>query len=333
VDRPSVIGFLAPKIVVPGWLLEKLTRAELEQIVQHELGHLRRRDDWMNLLQKLALVVFPWNPALAWVERRLCSERELACDDAVLREISSATAYASCLTAVAEYRLGRQRGTAIGSLALGALGRQSELSRRVERILRRGAGMSPWQTRTAMGLAVLTVVSGATELSRCRDVVGFAAPEMAQVRPITNGDSKIYREGRIQQVNYRAGGRAQEVMLKATVGPAPVGGVVGPTVPRGLKAKASSKSSGAAEGLAGVAALSREAMTGVAVEMTATPAELEAERLVEARYVQRWVVVASWTDDEGARTVLTTSGVDSQQVPQIVQYTAVPVRGWLVIQL
>ena len=47
----------------------------------HEAGHLRRRDDWMNLLQKVGLVLLPLNPVLMWIERRLCLERELACDE------------------------------------------------------------------------------------------------------------------------------------------------------------------------------------------------------------------------------------------------------------
>ena len=51
----------------------------------HEMEHLRRGDDWTNLLQKAGLVFFPLNPASFWVERRLCAERELACDDCVLR--------------------------------------------------------------------------------------------------------------------------------------------------------------------------------------------------------------------------------------------------------
>ena len=112
VDRPTVIGFFSPKILIPGWLLEKLTAAELEQIVLHEAGHLGRADDWMNLLQKIALVIFPLNPALAWVERRLCFERELAVDERVLQAFAgkpgAAKAYAECLTTLAEYRLGRR---------------------------------------------------------------------------------------------------------------------------------------------------------------------------------------------------------------------------------
>ncbi len=52
VDQPCVIGFLAPRILIPDWLLEKATSAELEQIVLHEVTHLRRFDDWTNLLQE-----------------------------------------------------------------------------------------------------------------------------------------------------------------------------------------------------------------------------------------------------------------------------------------
>ncbi|MGB7267541.1 MAG: M56 family metallopeptidase, partial [Terracidiphilus sp.] len=65
-DRPSVIGFLAPRILIPDWLLARLTPGELEHVIQHEAEHLRRRDDWTNLLQKISLVLLPLNPALVW---------------------------------------------------------------------------------------------------------------------------------------------------------------------------------------------------------------------------------------------------------------------------
>ena len=71
-NRPSVIGFFAPRILIPDWLLARLTPGELKQIVLHEAEHLRRGDDWTNLFQKLCLVLFPLNPALWWMERRLC---------------------------------------------------------------------------------------------------------------------------------------------------------------------------------------------------------------------------------------------------------------------
>src|SRR5579863_859704 len=47
-DRPSVIGFFAPRILIPEWLFLRLTPDELEHVVLHEAEHLRRGDDWIN---------------------------------------------------------------------------------------------------------------------------------------------------------------------------------------------------------------------------------------------------------------------------------------------
>ncbi len=149
VARPSVLGFLRPRILVPPAVLDGLSLDEFRQIVIHEMEHLRRGDDWTNLLQKLALVVFPLNPALLWVERQLCAERELACDDRVLRSGSGRKAYALCLTHLAEFGLIRKGF----SLALGAWERRPELVRRVQRIL-----AQPVRT---MGRKPALIVSGA----------------------------------------------------------------------------------------------------------------------------------------------------------------------------
>jgi len=150
VDRPSVVGFFVPRILVPRTLLGRLAASELEQIVLHEMEHLRRGDDWTNLLQKLSLVVFPLNPALIWIERQLCLERELACDDRVLRATGARKAYAACLANLAEHSLVR-RGV---SLALGAWERRPELVRRVHRILARPQGQMA-HGRAGLAVAVL----------------------------------------------------------------------------------------------------------------------------------------------------------------------------------
>jgi beta-lactamase regulating signal transducer with metallopeptidase domain len=121
-DRPSVIGFFAPRILIPGWLFPRLSREELEQVVLHEAEHLRRRDDWTNLLQKLCLVMFPLNPALVFLERRLCREREMACDEAVVRRTRAPRAYAACLASMAERGLKRRAE----ALSLGAWERRPE---------------------------------------------------------------------------------------------------------------------------------------------------------------------------------------------------------------
>jgi beta-lactamase regulating signal transducer with metallopeptidase domain len=173
VERPSVLGFLHPRILLPPDLLNRLTPAELRQVVLHEMEHLHRGDDWTNLLQKLALVFFPLNPALLWVEHRLCAERELACDDSVLRSSCGRKAYAICLTRLAEHSMLRRSL----SLALGAWERQSELVRRVHRILRRPTqGMGRTQTMALTGSLCVALLACTFGLARSPQLVGFAAP-------------------------------------------------------------------------------------------------------------------------------------------------------------
>jgi beta-lactamase regulating signal transducer with metallopeptidase domain len=169
-DRPCVIGFFAPRILIPDWLFARLTPGELEQVVLHEAEHLRRGDDWTNLLQKLALVVFPLNPALAWIEGRLCREREMACDEGVVRRTQAPREYAACLTSLAERGLQRRRAHA---LSLGAFERRPELVRRVYSILARKQALHPMAARALVGVAGCGLLIASVELARCPQMVAF----------------------------------------------------------------------------------------------------------------------------------------------------------------
>ena len=187
-DRPSVIGFFAPRILIPDWLFARLTPGELEQVVLHEAEHLRRRDDWTNLLQKLALVLFPLNPALAWIEGRLCREREMACDEGVVRRTQAPRAYAACLTSLAERRLELRLERRNHALSLGAFGRRPELVRRVYSILARKKALHPVAARALVGVAGCGLLIASVELARCPQMVAFvpaAKTEMARIDSTT----------------------------------------------------------------------------------------------------------------------------------------------------
>jgi hypothetical protein len=151
--------------------LEKLSAQELQQVVTHEMEHLRRADDWTNLLQKMALTIFPLNPVLYWTERRLCTERELACDDSVLRSNCARKAYAICLTRLAEDSILRRSI----SLTLGAWERRSELVRRVHRLLRRpDESMGRRQATFVTASLVFGILGGAVVLAHSPQFVSFA---------------------------------------------------------------------------------------------------------------------------------------------------------------
>ncbi len=131
IQVPTALGFLKPAVVLPSWLLHELTAAELKQVVLHELTHLRRRDDWTNLAQKVVKALLFFHPLVWWVEQRISLEREMACDDAVLAQTTCPRDYAVCLTHVAEKSFARRQI----ALAQAAVDRMRQLSLRVARIL------------------------------------------------------------------------------------------------------------------------------------------------------------------------------------------------------
>jgi beta-lactamase regulating signal transducer with metallopeptidase domain len=177
IDRPSVIGFFAPRVLIPDWLLPRLTAGELEQIVMHESAHLARRDDWSNLLEKICLILFPLNLALWVIDGRLAKEREMACDEAVIRKTQAPRAYAACLASVAERGLAHRAE----ALSLGAWQRRPELAQRVHKILHRKKTLRPAAARVVLGTLGCGLIAASFALAHCPEMVTFRAPESASV--------------------------------------------------------------------------------------------------------------------------------------------------------
>ncbi|MGC1371714.1 MAG: M56 family metallopeptidase [Candidatus Sulfotelmatobacter sp.] len=162
IQVPAAVGLLKPVVVVPRWALEELSAGELNQVLLHELAHLRRKDGWTNLAQQVIKALFFFHPAVWWIERNISLEREMACDDAVLAEAANSRAYAECLMHIAEKTLLRRSL----ALAQAMLGRVRQTSMRVAQILDprqpRGAKHG-W--RTAFSLTTLVIVCGLVEAS------------------------------------------------------------------------------------------------------------------------------------------------------------------------
>jgi hypothetical protein len=131
VTVPAAIGFFRPMIVIPAWALRELPPEELNIILLHEFAHLRRWDDWSNLLQKIVRAIFLFHPAVWWIEKRVSLEREMACDDLVLAETANPRGYAKCLIGLLEKSMARRAV----AMAQAAVHRAQEASLRLARIL------------------------------------------------------------------------------------------------------------------------------------------------------------------------------------------------------
>lgn len=189
VQVPTAVGFFKSAVVLPEWMLQEAGSAELRHVLLHELAHLRRHDDWTNLIQKIVKALLFFHPAVWWMDRELSMQREMACDDTVLAQTASPRSYAECLARVAEKSFMRRQI----ALAQAAVNRMRHLSVRVARILdpNRAQNTKSWKPAIPAVIALALIsgvsVSSAPELVKVDDGGGSATASRAMVSSNVNG--------------------------------------------------------------------------------------------------------------------------------------------------
>jgi beta-lactamase regulating signal transducer with metallopeptidase domain len=113
---PITFGVLRPTLLLPS-AARTWTRARQYAVLRHELEHVRRHDSLSQLIAELGCALYWFNPLMWWAARRMCVEREHACDDAVLSSGSRASDYAAELLEIAR-TLKPQRATAVAAIAM-----------------------------------------------------------------------------------------------------------------------------------------------------------------------------------------------------------------------
>jgi uncharacterized protein (TIGR03435 family) len=103
--EPGVFGVLRPRLLLPEGITERLTPAQLEAIIAHELCHVRRRDNLVAALHMVVEALFWFHPLVWWIEARLVEERERACDEEVLRTVGDPQDYAEGILNVCKFYL------------------------------------------------------------------------------------------------------------------------------------------------------------------------------------------------------------------------------------
>lgn len=131
--EPGVVGFLRPVLLLPDGIVKRLTPAQLQTVVAHELAHVRRRDNLTAALHMLVEAIFWFHPAVWWIGARLIEERERACDEAVLSRGSEPRDYAESILNVCKSYLESPIICVSGVTG-------SDIKRRIERITRKQIG-------------------------------------------------------------------------------------------------------------------------------------------------------------------------------------------------
>lgn len=174
---PMAWGVLRPAVLLPAEA-EEWPEARRRAVLTHELAHVKRHDCLTQALAHFACALYWFHP-LVWVAaRRLRSERELACDDLVLRCGASGPDYADHLLQLARsFRASRHPVWATVAMA-----RPSQLEGRLLAILdpaldRRGPSRLAAGFTLAMAAGLLIALAGFHPWARPALAAQAAAPE------------------------------------------------------------------------------------------------------------------------------------------------------------
>ena len=178
---PVTAGMRNPAILFPSSLASKLAQEDAHSIWLHETAHVRRWDDWTKLGQRLLEAVLFFHPVVFWVGKRLQFERELACDEWVIRRTGRPLRYAACLTRLAEFA--SPESCAVPALPM-AKDRQ-QIFRRVEMLLHRDRKIHWLRPGIAGAVTLVLLVAGAVSLTLTSPVLVMAqAPEAPAEMPV-----------------------------------------------------------------------------------------------------------------------------------------------------
>ena len=173
---PLAHGVFRPCVLLPT-AAESWPREKLRTVLLHELAHVARWD-CASLFCGLIACILHWpDPLVWWGWRRLRSECERACDDAVLRCATAPTDYAENLLAIA-----RSLHSASLSLPLPAtlaMARPSELQGRIAAILDDRKNRRPISVRLAVGM----LIGGALVVASCAALHLQASPPLPPSPP------------------------------------------------------------------------------------------------------------------------------------------------------
>ena len=125
-QTPVLLGWHRPTIALPAALYAQCTPGALQDIIVHELVHLKRRDPLLNMLSQGVVALYWFHPLVHWAAHSLVEMRECACDDWVVAQSGDPLTYAETLLHAAADQRPRLAMT---------MARSGRVAKRVERLL------------------------------------------------------------------------------------------------------------------------------------------------------------------------------------------------------
>lgn len=179
---PVTAGWWRPVVLVPASLVSGMPAPLLEALLAHELGHIKRHDYLVNLLQNVVEILLFYHPAVWWISRRIRAEREQIADDFATRHLVEPHRLAQALSELERLQFADAR------LAQAANG--GDLLARIRRLLHPSRQALDWRAAVpVLGLAL--AFAGSAQALSGRDAVlaGAAAAGRATTRALADFSS------------------------------------------------------------------------------------------------------------------------------------------------
>ena len=176
VISPLAMGVWRATVILPMSAILRMPPQELEAVLAHELGHIRRFDYLCNLLQTGVESVLFFHPAVWWLSRTVRERREVCCDEIAVEICTDPVVYAKALLRLEEEK------TAHLALAMALKGSDGLLLRRVTQILGDATNMESRMTSGVRVAAAGVVVIGLLLGPRLRNAVAAPVASISQPR-------------------------------------------------------------------------------------------------------------------------------------------------------
>ena len=166
ITSPVITGFVRPAILIPKGFIERVSEAQLREVLIHEFAHITRRDTLSNFLQKVVLAIFWFHPLVHLIDRQVSQAREEICDNHVLQQ-QPALQYGETLFAI--NALGsNQQNSAITAHQLGIISRQWKLEDRIRELLDTSRSQSVTISTKLHTLFLVSLTTIALSLAGCQ---------------------------------------------------------------------------------------------------------------------------------------------------------------------
>ena len=200
--EPGVFGIFRPVLLLPEGITNQLSRTELQAVIDHELCHVRRRDNLTAAIHLFVEALFWFHPLVWWIKVRLIEEQERACDEEVLRQGGDPVAYAESILKICKFYLSSPLTCLSGITS-------SSLKKRIEGILKNHTGVALTYGRkltltmagflTIAGPIVVGVISDSRIIAQSQPIEGnglaFAAASIKSNKSGAQGGSSRMQPG------------------------------------------------------------------------------------------------------------------------------------------